>query len=182
MCRKIYPSFENNPSLRCIISVFLCGSLMTLVGCRIGFNFSGGNVDTSLETLSVANFNNEAQIVVPYLAQEVTNQLQDRFLNQSRLTLTSGAADVELSGSVSRYTIQPVAIQSGDQAAQTRLTIGIRVNFQNNVNPDESWEKDFSSQVDFDTDLDFVSNEPDLINEVLEQITQDVFTRSIGKW
>jgi hypothetical protein len=162
----------------------LCWLLgLGLAGCAINFNFTGtGSVDTSLETLSVANFTNEAQIVVPYLSQEVTNQLQDRFLNQSRLTLTSGAADVQLSGSVSRYTIQPVAIQGGDQAAQTRITIALRVNFENNVNPDDGWENTFSSYVDFDANLDLASNEPDLINEVLEQITQDVFTKSIGKW
>jgi len=154
-----------------------------LFGCAVNFNFTGtGSVDTDLETLSVANFNNEAQIVVSYLAQEVTDQLQERFLNQSRLTLTSGAADVELSGSITRYTIQPVAIQGGDQAAQSRLTIDVRVIYENNVDPDDSWENTFSSFVDFDSEINFSSEEATLIDEVLEQITQDVFTKSIGKW
>jgi outer membrane lipopolysaccharide assembly protein LptE/RlpB len=154
-----------------------------LGGCAVDFNFTGtGSVDTELETLSVANFNNEAQIVVSYLAQEVTNQLQDRFLNQSRLTLTSGAADIELGGSITRYAIQPVAIQGGDQAAQSRLTIAVRVVYENNVNPKDSWENTFTSFVDFDADLNFSSEEARLIDEVLEQITQDVFTKSIGKW
>lgn len=168
---------------RRIVMSGLWGLALLLSSCSAKFNFTGtGSVDTSLETLSVANFNNEAQIVVSYLAQEVTNQLQQRFLNQSRLTLTSGAADVELNGSVTRYTIQPVAITGGDEAAQNRLTIAIRVNFENNVNPDEGWEDTFESFVDFDANLDFASREADLIDEVLEQITQDVFTKSIGKW
>jgi len=161
----------------------LLGLSGLLGGCSVNFNFTGtGSVDTSLETLSVANFSNEAQIVVSYLAQEVTDQLQQRFLNQSRLTLTSGAADVELSGSVTRYTIQPVAIQGGDQAAQSRLTIDVRVVYENNVDPNDSWENTFSSFVDFDSEINFSSEEARLIDEVLEQITQDVFTKSIGKW
>jgi len=150
--------------------------------CSIAFNFTGGKVDLSLESLSVATFLNEAPIVVPYLALEVTNQLQDRFLSQSNLEITSGAADVQLSGSVTRYSIQPVAIQGDDQAVQDRLTIAVRVKFDNNVDPQESWENTFTAFTDFDSDLDFASNEADLINEVLEQITQDVFSKSIGKW
>ena len=152
------------------------------VGCRVNFNFTGGNVDTSLETLNVEIFTNEAQIVVPYLAQETTQQIQDRFLNQSRLTLTTGGADVKLSGSVARYTIAPVAISGNERAARNRLTIGLRVKFDNNVNPDESWEQSFSAFVDFDADEDLSSVERDLIDEALDQLTQDIFSKSIGKW
>ncbi|MDX2246294.1 MAG: LPS assembly lipoprotein LptE [Bacteroidia bacterium] len=154
-----------------------------LISCQITFNFSGGKADTSLETLSISQFINEADIVVPYLAQEVTQQIQDKFLSQSRLTLTSGsAADVELGGSITRYSMLPVAIQGDDRAAQNRLTIAVKVKFVNNVDPSESWEQSFSKFVDFDSDEDFTSVERDKINEVLEQITQDVFSKSIGKW
>lgn len=165
------------------IRIGVCSALaLMLSGCIIKFNFTGGVVDTDLETLSVDLFTNEAQIVVPYLAQETTQQIQDRFLNQSRLTLTSGAADVELSGSISRYLISPVAISGNDRAAQNRLTIGLRVKFDNNVNTDDSWEQSFSAFVDFDADEDLSSVERDLIDEALDQITQDIFSKSIGKW
>lgn len=160
----------------------LIGLMGTNVGCLVNFNFTGGNVDTSLETLNVEIFTNEAQIVVPYLAQETTQQIQDRFLNQSRLTLTTGAADVKLSGNVSRYAIAPVAIGGDERAEQNRLTIGLRVKFDNNVNPDESWEQNFSAFVDFDADEDLSSIERDLIDEALDQLTQDIFSKSIGKW
>ena len=154
--------------------------------CKPTFNFTGvpGKVDSNLETLFVDNFVNEAAVVVPYLAQEVTQQLQDKFLSQSRLSLTDGQADVEISGSITRYDVSPVAITGTTTAEQNRLTITIRVKFVNNVNPDpqESWESSFSKFVDFDASLDFTSIEEDQINEVLEQITADVFTKSLGKW
>lgn len=151
--------------------------------CSVKFNFTGtSGVPADLETLSVETFLNEAQIVVPYLAQELTQQMQDRFLNQSRLTLTSGAADIQLSGSINRYAISPVAISGNNTADQNRLTIGVRIKFENNVTPDDSWEQTFSKFVDFDASNDFTSLEEDLINEILEQITQDVFSKSVGKW
>lgn len=166
-----------------ICKLVLFAGMAALCSCTVAFNFTGtGKADTSLETLSVDQFINEAQIVVPYLAQEVTEQLQDRFLNQSRLSLTSGAADVQISGSITRYTMLPVAIQGDDRAAQNRLTIAVKVKFDNNVDPAESWEQTFNKFIDFDSERDFASEERDLIDEVLEQITQDVFSKSIGKW
>lgn len=150
--------------------------------CAVTFNFTGGGKPTGLETLSVKNFINEAQIVVPYLAIEVTEQLQDRFVSQSKLSLTSGAADVVLEGSITRYTVLPVAISGNERAAQNRLTIAIKVKFDNNVDPNESWEQTFTGFVDFDADEDFSSIERDQIDEVLDQITQDIFSKSIGKW
>jgi len=157
-------------------------SLLLTTGCSVNFNLTGGNVDPRLQTLAVEQFGNEAQIVVPWLAQEVTNQLQDRFLSQSRLSLTSGDADVIISGSVTNYTISPVAISGDNTAAQNRLTIGMRVKFENTIDDNESWEQSFSNFVDFNSDRDFASLERDLVNEILEQLTQDVFNRSIGKW
>ncbi len=175
---------------------FLGASLLvlTLLGsCAVSFNFTGvaRQSDNTLAYLYVGDFDNQAQIIVPYLAQEVNNQIQDRFLSQSKLALVSGNAIytpglsdslVSLSGTITRYSVDPVAIQEGDQAAQNRLTIGIRVSFENGSNPDESWENTFSSFIDFDSDVDFSGQEADLINEVLEQITQDIFSKSLGKW
>ena len=70
---------------------------------------------------------------------------QDRFLNQSKLTLTSGGgADIKLGGSITRYTMLPVAISGDDRAAQNRLTIAIKVKFDNFVDPNDSWEQSFS--------------------------------------
>ena len=174
----------NNYILSRVLKVSLFLLLPAILwSCKVTFNTSGGVADSSLETLNVEQFINEAEIVVPYLAQEVTQQIQDRFLNQSKLTLTSGGgADIKLGGSITRYTMLPVAISGNDRAAQNRLTIAIKVKFDNFVEPNDSWEQNFSRFVDFDADEDFSSVEADKINEVLEQITQDIFSKSIGKW
>lgn len=164
-----------------VIPAILLGICLNF-SCSINFNFTGGKVDTSLETLFVDIFSNEAEIVVPYLGQLTTEKIQDRFLTQSRLSITSGAADVALSGAITRYTIIPTAISGQDRAEQNRMTIAVRVNFENNQDANESWEQTFSAYQDFDADLDLSSIERDQIEEILDQITQDIFSKSIGKW
>lgn len=160
------------------------GLLLILAGCKVTFNTTGGPVDTSISTIYISNFINEAEIVVPYLAQTTTERIQERFLNQSRLSLSDeGSADVTVSGSVEDYRVSSVAVQ-GTQAgtAQNRLTIRVRVKFDNRVKPDESWEQSFTGFIDFNADIDFSSVERARIEDVLEQITQDIFNRSLGKW
>lgn len=165
--------------------LLICSLILSITtGCiSVGFNFTGGGTpDPRLQTISVENFSNEAPNVVSYLAQEVTQQMQDRFLNQSRLQLVSNNADIQIAGAVVRYQVSPVAISGNTQAEQNRLTIAIRVSFENTIDPNESWENTFSKFVDFDASEDFTSIEGDQINDVLEQITQDVFTKSVAKW
>ena len=170
------------------LQVFLF-SVAIFSGCSIKFNLTGGSVDPRLQTLSVETFGNEAPLVVPFLAIEVTNQLQDRFLSQSRLSLTTGNADVQISGRITNYALTPVAISTSSSASQesftasqNRLSIAISVKFDNIVDPNESWEQSFSGFVDFNSELDFASIERDKVDEILEQLTQDVFNKSIGKW
>lgn len=157
--------------------------MLTVFGCRVQFNFTGGGtVDERLETLNIEIFTNEATVVVPYLAQEITRQMQERFLNQSRLELTSGDADIFITGAITRYQVSPVAISGNTRAEQSRLTMAARITFENRVEPSESWEQTFSKFVDFNADEDFTAIERDLIDDLLEQITQDVFTKSVANW
>lgn len=155
-----------------------------VVSCKTTFNFTGvpAGGDDGLETIAIDLFGNQAPVIVPNLAQEFTQQLQDRFISQSRLTLIATDADVNVSGSITQYRISPVAISGDERAAQNRLTIGVKVTYENLVNPDDSWDQTFSSFVDFDSDLDFISIEQEKISEIVEQLTQDIFNKSLGKW
>ncbi len=155
------------------------------IGCSVGFNFTGvpkGSVTSNLESISIELFGNQAPIIVPELAQVFTEGLQDQFISQSRLKVTNGDADVILSGTITNYAVTPVAITGDERAAQSRLTIGVRVSYENTVVPEESWEQSFSKFIDFDADEDFVSLEEELYQEVNEQLIQDIFTKSLGDW
>ncbi len=159
--------------------------------CTTTFNFTGGSLNTELETISIAQFINESPVIVPALAQDLTEAIQDLFLSQSRLSLASGAADINISGIITNYSIDPVAFtgtsntpgsSSIPRTAQNRLKISIRVKYENNVEPDDNWEQTFSSFSDFDATEDFTSIEQEQIELILEQLTQDIFNKSLGKW
>ena len=173
--------FSSHTVCRSGIALLACLALF-MGACVPTFNFTGGNVDPRLKTLAVDQFINEAPIIVPALDQDFTQALQDRFLSQSRLTLATDNADIFISGVITGYRVDYVAIQGDDRAAQNRLSVSVRAKFENNVDERENWEQTFNSFVDFNADDDFTAIEPTLIKDILEQLTQDIFNKSIGKW
>lgn len=159
-------------------------SLLLLSGCGFQFGFSPGPgaQNANLKTIAVRSFGNEAELVVAYLAQEFTETLQDEFLRRSRLELTTNDADVEISGTIINYSITPSAISSGETAAQNRLTISVRVKYDNRVEVGDSWENNFTKFSDFDASQNFASVERDLIDEVNDQLVAAIFNEVFGKW
>ena len=155
---------------------------LLLTGCKFSIGFNPGPQDDNLKTLNIQAFGNNATLVVPYLAQEFTEELQDRFLSRSRLTFTDGEADVVISGAITRYTINPVAISGGETAAQNRLTITVNVKYENAVTPNDSWEQTFTNYSDFSSNLNFASEERGLIEEIVDLLAQDIFNQALGKW
>lgn len=159
--------------------------ILSLSGCKFSANFTGGTVDANIKTISIANFANESSLGSPTIAQQFTQQLRNRFQSQSRLTFLETGADVQMSGAIVGYSIIPVAIQGGASggASQNRLEIRVKVKFENQINPSESWEKEFKSFVDAASSVVIAGeNERTLVEQVNDQLTQDVFSASLGKW
>jgi hypothetical protein len=157
--------------------------MLSLNGCRFSMNFTGGNVDTSLETIFIDQVGNTASLVVPFVSQDMTTALQDIFLDRSRLSLATDNADVILSGNITNYTISPTAISGNETAAQNRLSISVSMMYENTKNPGESWPspKNFNGFVDFPAEADFASREEEFAGEAIEQIVQKIFNETLGK-
>ena len=67
--------------------------------------------------------------------------------------------------------------------SQNRLEIRVKVKFDNQINPSESWEKEFKSFVDAASSVVIAGeNERTLVEQVNDQLSQDVFSASLGKW
>lgn len=148
-----------------------------LLGCR--YSFTGGKL--AGESFSVQRLENAASLVVPTLAQDLTERLRDKFLQQTRLNLLDREADLQFSGSIVRYDIAPLTVQTGDQASQNRMTLTVRVKLVNRVAPDEGWEEDFSNFVDFPASQN-AQAESQYLPELVDKIVQDIFNKTLSNW
>ncbi len=153
-----------------------------LSGCTIRFTMNGASVPDNLKTFSVEYFENRAPQINPTLSQNFTEGLKDRITSESRLELSDGNGDVVFSGQITGYDTKPMAIQENAESAETRLTITIKVRYQNSKDPKTNWESSFSAYQDYDSSEDLSDVEDDLTDLIVEDLTEDVFNKAFSDW
>ena len=160
------------------------GLLFLLAGCSITYQFNGASVDYDLtKSISVQDFPNYADYVVPTLSQTFTQALRNRFINQTRLKMIDVNADLEVEGEIIGYRTDDMAVKADALASETKLTITVKVRYRNTKKPDEDFEQSFSAYRSVDTSrgtLDAVENE--LITQIVEDLTDQIFNATLGNW
>lgn len=153
----------------------------TLQNCGI-YSFSGGSVGDA-KTIEIDYFPNNASYVEPSLSNVFTLALQDKFLQQTNLSLVKSNADLLLNGEITNYQISPTAATADQKAAQNRLTISVKVHFENHLDEEKNFDKTFSHYYDYDAnDLLVGSVLEEAYNVILERITQDIFNEALAQW
>ncbi len=132
--------------------------------------------------MSVDLFPNNALMVNPMLSSKVTEEIKNIFLEQTRLTLVSRNGDLHLEGEITDYRLSPVAIQADATSAQTRLTIKVRVKYTNQSDSEQDFDTNFSAYRDFNNTVPFASVENQLVEEILEEITENIFNKALANW
>jgi hypothetical protein len=169
--------------LKYIIVLLAIGSFFTMSSCTVQYSLTGASIDyNAIKTLSVQYFPNRAEIIVPTLSQQFTEALRDKFRSQTKLKQVTGMGDVNFEGEISRYATQSMAIQSDAKPAKNRLTIEIKVRYTNNVKPEQNFETSFSRYEDYDSNVSLSSVESDLIEKIIDQLTDDVFNKAFVNW
>jgi hypothetical protein len=154
---------------------------LIMSSCKISYSFSGANTG-ALSTVSVNYFQNRAALAPPTLSQFFTEEYRDLCERQTNLTLINGTGDAHFEGEITTYTTRAMAISGADRAALTRFTIGIRVRYTNNMDPDLSYEATFSQYRDYESNLSFESVKEQLTEEIIEEIAEDIFNRAFVNW
>ena len=156
-------------------------TLVTLASCQIRYSFSGGQF-SGAKTFSVVYLKPATALASPTYAQRITESLKDVMLSQSPLTLIDSQGDLMYEGSIVNYSVSPVNIQSNETAALSRLTIGIKIKYTNNLEPELNFEKTFTKFADFPATSSLFSVEEDLWKQINDQLVQEIYNASVGNW
>jgi hypothetical protein len=176
--------FDPNPKCRIMVKNTLMGLLLTLLlpACKVTYSTTGASIDPEVETISVQYFPNRAPIVTPTLSQKFTDALREKFRSQTRLNLVNGYGDVNFEGEIINYETNPIAIQADETASKNRLTVTVRVRYTNTVNPDADFDTNFSRYEDYDANRDLSSVENELLEDIIQNLTEDIFNKAFVNW
>ena len=166
------------------IAVWLVALLFafSLGGCSVNYSFTGASISPDVKTVSVEHFQNLAPLVNPTLSNLLGEELRNKFTTQTRLSVISSHGDLNFSGEIRNYRVQPVAIQSSEIAAQNRLTISVRVKFDNAKDPSQNYDRTFSHYADFSSNQQLAQVEQQLVSQIVEKLIEDIFNNAVANW
>ncbi|MCY7410316.1 MAG: LPS assembly lipoprotein LptE [Chitinophagales bacterium] len=155
--------------------------ILTLYSCGI-YSFTGASIDPSVKTFNVHFIQNQAPVVVPSLSQTITEALKNKFLTSTNLQLVQSGGDIEFSGTITNYSVTPVSAQANETAALNRLTITVSIDYVNHNNEKQNFSSSFSRYSDYNSSTDLTSIQDQLIKEINDQLTEDIFNKAFVNW
>ncbi|MBY5959677.1 hypothetical protein KUV50_16100 [Membranicola marinus] len=160
-----------------IVSVLIC----TISGC---YSFKGVSIPEETTSFYVQDFeiSNRALKAPRQLGTVFTDQFKRKVLRESRLNFTETAPDIEFAGEISRFAIRSVAPQPDETTSFSRLDIAIKVDYTDHLNEENNWSKSFSDFRNFDQNVNFLDVQDQLVKEIFEQISEDIFNETFSNW
>lgn len=163
------------------IVLILCLGLLN--ACTISYKFNGASIDYSTtKTISIADFSNVAALVYPPLANNLSDGIRDIFQRQTRLEQVRRGGNLEIEGEIIGYTLTPMAVSADSYAAETKLTITVKVRFTNNVAPEDSFEKTYTAYQTFDSSQMLNDVQDELCNTMITEIADQIYNDTVAKW
>lgn len=136
----------------------------------------------NIKTFSIEQFTNQASLGPSTIGFTFTEELRELFQAQTKLELVAVNGDLSYEGTITNYTITPIALSGDQTAAQNRLTISIKVNFVNQIDPTKNFDQNFTRFADFLSTQDISAVQNALIQEIFDQLTQDIYDKTLGDW
>ena len=143
-----------------------------------------GSMPIEWKTFTVKTLESNAANAPLSYAPNLSEDLKDGIQNNTRLVLNTkvGKGEVNIEGSVSSYSVVPVALQQGDNAAKNRLSITAQFTIFITAPKEQTMKLTARRFVDYDSNTDLASVESNLLDQINEQIVQDVINKLLANW
>jgi hypothetical protein len=112
--------------------------VLALLAGGCAYSFYGASVPKHIHTIAVPTFENRT--LQPGLEQDITNEVIDVFLGDSRLNLGQpGDADAVVEGVITRYDHSVFGLGQGDTVEEYRVTIEATITVKDRVKGKDLW-------------------------------------------
>ena len=172
--------YRSKPNLRFALLAFLF-SIFTFTGCAY-YSFTGASIPDNLNTIAIPLVVDNSLNTIPELSDQLTEALVNLFVNQTRLSLVENEdeADALLTVEIQRYNNAPASISGDEVAATNRVTITVKVLYEDQTEEKELLNRTFSNFEDYDP-LD-INNETVAALAALQNVADDIFAAATSNW
>ncbi len=146
------------------------------------YSFKDVSIPPEVKTARVNYIENRASYVNPQLSPQLTERLRQKINNQTRLTLiTSEDADYDIHAEIRGYNLTTSGV-SDQRAASNRLQVTVHVAFRNRLDDKANFEADVSRNFDFSAGISLQQAEAQQMDDILKNLTDEIFNRIFSNW
>ena len=157
--------------------------LLVLSACRISYTFHSASINYALTpTMAIRPFVNQAPLIYAPLEPRFNETLLDIFTRRTRLQISSNHSQhMSLEGEIIGWQLTPLAVQENAMAAETRLTMTVRIRFNNYVTGEDVNQTVSANRV-FDAGLMLDQVQGQLSEEMISEIVDQIFNATMANW
>ena len=164
------------------LTVALVATLLTLAGCGI-YSFSGTSIQSDVQSICIEQVVNHAQKINPSLANQLTEELNDKFRKLTKLEQVQEDGDLNLKVTIRSYDVRPAAVTADEVAALNRLQVTVEVVFVNNKHTDDNIDgQSFAAYEDYDSNNTLDMVEGQLCETIVKKLVEDIFNATVAQW
>lgn len=155
---------------------------LSVSSCGI-YSFSGTSIQPDVKTITINYVEYKAMKVNPSLSNDLTEAIRNQFRRMTSLSQVEMDGDLEISAQITGYDVRASSVSAGDQVAQNRLTVSVKVDFTNRKYPEDDFTaKSFSAYSDFDATQSLDAVESTLCAEIVDKLVEDIFNATVAQW
>ena len=160
----------------------LAATVLTLAGCGI-YSFSGTSIQSDVQSICIEPVVNNAQKINPSLANQLTEELNDKFRKLTKLEQVQEDGDLDLLVTIESYDVRPAAITADEVAAMNRLQVTVKVVFVNNKHTEDNINgQSFAAFEDYDSNNSLDMVEAQLCETIVKRLAEDIFNATVAQW
>ncbi len=164
--------------MKLILSAIIFSSIH-FIGC---YSFTGASVPPHLHTIAIPLFDDQSGSGEPGLREKLTNNLIEKFRQDNSLEIADKTnADSILEGIIVAMTDQPQVVAAGETVSKSRITVTVKVTYQDMKLKKKVWEKNFSQWADYLLSGGLIERDAS-ISTANEKLCEDILLQTVTNW
>ncbi len=148
-------------------------------GC---YSFTGASVPSHLKTIAIPVMDDQSGSGEASLRENMTRVLTDLFIRDNSLEVADrNTADSILEGTILPLRDEIVAVGGGETVNRRRVTLSVKVVYQDMKLRKKVYEKTFSNYGDYDPSGGFAQRQA-AFDEAIRKISEDILLETVSGW
>lgn len=162
--------------------VFIVSGLAGCAGCP--YSFTGASVPPHISTIAIPLFDDQSGFGDPHLRELLTSEVTRRFESDGNLRIAErNSADSILEGVITRVSDEISVIEGGvDRASVRRVTISVRIQWQDVVKREIVFERTLSNWGEYDVGIGGPAQRQEGIHEAVRKLSEDILLATVARW